>query len=176
MDIIRRIILRFADGVVRRRGPDQVIGGRDRPYLRRWYLLPKNRLFNVYLHQFLRDDDDRALHDHPWVSMSYVLETGYWEHLPQGRKLRLPGSIIFRRAIAAHRIALLRDEGVPEAWAGIPAWTIFITGPNVRSWGFHCPQGWKHWRDFTSQSGNEVGAGCDDSANDSSPERRRRHG
>src|SRR3546814_8204117 len=42
------------------RKPDITIGGEDNPYLRRWYIIPRNRWFNVYLHEFLRDDDDRA--------------------------------------------------------------------------------------------------------------------
>jgi hypothetical protein len=168
---IRTAILDFIrHRVVPARKPDQTIGGSERPYMLRWYLIPKNRVFNIYLHQFLRDDDDRALHDHPWASMSYVLETGYWEHTPDGRFWRAPGAVVFRRATARHRIALLRDEGVPETWGGMPAWTIFMTGPNVRQWGFHCQHGWVHWRDFTSQDGNSIGAGCDQSANDNSAE------
>ena len=52
-------------GSLHRRPPDFVIGGADRPYMRRWYLVPKNTQLNVYLHHFRRSDDDRALHDHP---------------------------------------------------------------------------------------------------------------
>ena len=40
--------------------PHFVIGGADDPYMLRWYLIPRNRRFNIYLHKFLRDDDDRA--------------------------------------------------------------------------------------------------------------------
>lgn len=47
------------------RAPDFYIGGNANPYLLRWWVIPRNRFFNVYLHKFLRDDDDRALHDHP---------------------------------------------------------------------------------------------------------------
>lgn len=155
------------------REPDFYIGGKDDPYLLRWWVIPRNPFFNVYLHKFLRDDDDRALHDHPWVSVSIVLKGGYIEHLPFPMKgaplfwpdgqlftqwnVRRAGQVIFRRAKHAHRIQLLRSGG--EA---VPAWTLFITGPRVREWGFHCPQGWRHWRDFTSEtdSGN-VGKGCD---------------
>jgi hypothetical protein len=43
-----------------KRAPDQVIGGRERPYMLRWYLIPRNRFCNIYLHHFLRSDDDRA--------------------------------------------------------------------------------------------------------------------
>ena len=52
---------------VQRRAPDFVIGGSDNPYLLRWFLIPRNPVFNVYLHKFMRSDDDRALHTHPWL-------------------------------------------------------------------------------------------------------------
>jgi len=56
-----------------RRPPDFVIGPPDDPYMRRWWLLPRNRVLNVYLHHVRHDDDDRALHDHPWASLSILL-------------------------------------------------------------------------------------------------------
>ena len=40
---------------------DLVVGGDADPYLRRWWLIPRNRIFNVYLHHFMRSDDDRVL-------------------------------------------------------------------------------------------------------------------
>src|SRR4051795_4015193 len=64
------------------REPDFYIGGKVNPYLVRWWVIPRNRFFNVYLHKFLRDDDDRALHDHPWISLSFILRGGYIEHTP----------------------------------------------------------------------------------------------
>ena len=41
------------------REPDFIIGGAERPYIRRWWIIPRNKLFNIYLHQVLRDDDER---------------------------------------------------------------------------------------------------------------------
>src|SRR5580692_360411 len=91
------------------REPDFYIGGKDNPYLLRWHVIPRNRFFNIYLHKFLRDDDDRALHDHPLGSCSIILKGGYWEHQPDGLKLlRKPARPYFRRATQAHRIELFR--------------------------------------------------------------------
>ena len=139
------------------REPDFFIGGQENPYLLRWWVIPRNRFFNVYLHKFLRDDDDRALHDHPWVSVSVTLRGGYVEHTGGGVRRRKAGGVVFRPARLAHRIELLRDGDRAS-----PAWTLFITGPRIREWGFHCPRGWIHWREFTSEtdSGN-VGKGCE---------------
>src|SRR5262245_55579519 len=63
-----------------RRAPDVIIGREGDDYLRRWYVIPRNRIFNVYMHQFIRSDDDRALHDHPWWNLSFLLNGRYVEH------------------------------------------------------------------------------------------------
>lgn len=154
-----------------RGGPHFVVGDPERPYLLRWYVLPRNPILNVYVHKFLRDDDDRALHDHPWPSVSILLRGRYVEQM-DGRDLlgrparvrkvrswkwwRLFGPpVVFRRATHAHRV---------ELPAG-PAWTLFITGPRVRDWGFHCPRGWVRWQDFVAKDNvGEVGRGCGDMA------------
>lgn len=162
------------------REPDFVIGEKGNPYLLRWWIIPRNRWFNVYLHKILRDYDDRALHDHPWWNVSIVLRGAYREvmvkRLAAFRKLRdaclieadriaetypeladrhrricksthgmalidkirRAGSVVFRRPDFPHRLVV--EDG--------PVWTLFITGPRVREWGFHTESGWVHWRDF----------------------------
>lgn len=140
--------------IAAKRPPDFIIGGYKRPYVRRWFLIPRNRFFNVYLHQFLRSDDDRALHTHPWMNLSILLRGPYLEHLRNGIvKLRLVGDWVFRRSgNIAHRIELFNG----------PVWTLFITGPRYQEWGFLCPKGFVHWRDFTSPADTgSVGKGCD---------------
>lgn len=140
------------------RQPDRVIGGDARPYLLRWYLIPRNPVFNVYLHLFLRSDDDRALHDHPWANLSLLLRGRYLEHTIAA------GGIERRQELAAgdwrlrpsgrfaHRIELI--DG--------PCWTLFVTGPRYREWGFHCArEGWIHWLNFTDDAGTGIGKGCD---------------
>lgn len=138
--------------------PDFIIGRAHEPYLCRWFIIPRNRWFNIYLHDIRRSDDDRALHDHPWVNLSWVLGGGYWEHTIDAgginrRVWRGPGALKLRPPSAAHRL---------EVEPGCPATTLFITGPRVREWGFHCPRaGWVHWKDFTAgDRGELIGAGC----------------
>lgn len=55
------------------------IGGKENPYMLRWFILPRNPWFNCYMHKFLRDDDDRALHDHPWWFVSVMVSGQYIE-------------------------------------------------------------------------------------------------
>ncbi|MFA5712006.1 hypothetical protein [Mycolicibacterium sp.] len=115
--------------------PHQAIGGAADPYLRRWYLIPRNPVLNVYLHQFLRSDDDRALHDHPWWFVSLILRGRYDEVTDRGTRRRRPGSIAFRRAETRHRVELLPDAAY-EAEAS--CWTLIVTGRRARVWGFWC--------------------------------------
>ncbi len=145
--------------VALKRKPDVVIGSLLRPYLKRWHLIPRNPAFNIYLHQFLRSDDDRALHDHPWVNLSILLHGTYTEHtIAAGgiheRTVRRTGDLKLRGALDAHRIEL--TDG--------PCWTLFLTGPRWRIWGFHCAEaGWVPWKQFTRElpgGVSEVGAGC----------------
>ena len=137
------------------RAPDKIIGI---DYLWRWYLIPQNRFFNIYLHRFLRSDDERALHDHPWCSVSVLLRGLIWEIVRDPESgLDLPNYNIrrfipvYRNAKHAHRIILESKD----------AWTLFITGRKIREWGFYCPNGWRHWEVFTTDDGNQIGRGCE---------------
>ena len=134
-----------------------MIGQPGNDYLRRWFIIPRNPIFNIYLHQFMRSDDDRALHDHPWWNVSLLLDGEYIEHtMPQGgvnvRKRYGAGDLKFRTARYAHRVELID---------GKPYWSLFITGPKYRTWGFHCPTRWVPWQEFTKpENPGEIGRGC----------------
>lgn len=128
------------------------IGDPANPYMTRWFLIPRNRWFNVYLHCFHRSDDDRAMHDHPWWSASVMLAGRCQERDQTGLKLIGPGGIRIRSAEYRHQIILATDE---------ECWTLFVTGPRLREWGFWCPQGWVHWKTFTTgEHGEQIGRGC----------------
>lgn len=181
--------------VATKRKPDFVVGvdSPEGPYLLRWYITPWRAWYrnvpedqrtswqrfavrlsrvlpNLYLHCFLRDDDDRALHDHPSWAVSWILQRGYIEHtIAKGgihhRQELVPGYIRIMTTRHTHRIELhkavvrypTREEQHP-----IPCWTLFLFGPTVREWGFHCPEkGWVHWRHFTAAGKpGEIGPGC----------------
>lgn len=140
--------------------PHFAIGGWENPYLLRWYLIPRNRWFNVYLHKFLRDDDDRALHDHPWWFVSIVIKGGYFEYVEGARSLvRSAPSIAYRPAELRHRVRLFRDLATGKL---ISCWTLVITGRKSREWGFWCPQGFVPWHEFVAPNDEgAVGRGCD---------------
>lgn len=150
------------------REPDFTVWQDDEIYLRRWWIIPHNRWFNIYLHNFRHSDEDRAKHDHPWVNCSILLAGSYIEWVkadePENawflrRPWRpwAPWRITLRKAETAHRVELID---------GRPVWTLFLTGPVVRKWGFHCPNGWVLWTSFVEQTpgGNKNGRGCEDDA------------
>lgn len=148
-------------------------GTENSMYLQRWILLGCF-LFSVRIHKFLRDDHDEP-HDHPWGFVSLILWTGYIEaYYGPGKKFGQaaqilkhgPMSIVVRRAEDVHKVTLFRrlDKKATIANGGSidpskrvyvmkPAWTLCITGPITRRWGFWCPDGWKFWKDFFASGG-----------------------
>lgn len=137
--------------------PHFIIGGEHNPYLLRWFVIPRNSFLNIYLHKFKRSDDDRALHDHPWWFASLILKGEYLEHRDDGTtRHRKAGSLALRRPNTLHRVELLqevRDFGHFTMNREAPTWTLIITGPKIREWGFKCPKGWIHWEYFDHHDG-----------------------
>lgn len=192
--MLREMILRRCESVMAARPPDFEIGPPGDRYMQRWHLtpwstyprgtVPKNlweafwrRLPNLYLHRFLHDDEDRALHDHPWTSVSWLLRGNYWEVLfvpkseqlveklraeglprPTTKVFRPQGSVNARGSETAHRVVLERDA----AGQPVQAISLFFTGFKVREWGFHCPKAWRVWKEFVGERDKgAVGRGCE---------------
>ncbi|SKY23405.1 Protein of uncharacterised function (DUF550) [Mycobacteroides abscessus subsp. bolletii] len=135
--------------------PHQPIGAEgEAPYLLRWYVIPRNRWLNIYLHKFLRDDDDRALHDHPWWFVSLMLWGQYVEVTEEGRSVRSAPEpwrffwgdrpLAFRRGTWRHRVELVPAATHSNQFLArrdqrkLPCWTLIVTGRRVRLWGFWC--------------------------------------
>jgi len=152
--------------------PDEIIGHNarsrkrdghpfvvDRPFLLRWFIRPKNDRHNIYFHCFCRDDEDRALRDHPWWNVSlllhgqYIEVTGVFDKNDKitgfKRTLYRAGDLKIRRATDAHRVELQKDKrGNP-----IPCYSLFMTGRVSRKWGFLCPTGWRSSTEFHDKKG-----------------------
>lgn len=116
------------------------------PYLERWILWFGGSL---RVHRFLASDDDRAAHDHPWWFIT-VPFAEYAEYLPSAeselkRRVR-PFRPHFRSARFRHRVELLR----------YPTWTLVLTGPKSREWGFWSGDRFVHSDDWPSVRGPAV--------------------
>ncbi|HLL28608.1 MAG TPA: hypothetical protein VKT73_13270 [Xanthobacteraceae bacterium] len=128
----------------------------------RWHIL-KTRFGGVYVHLFHHDDDDRAIHDHPWSSISLLLQGTQREiyaapgsdpkdALQHSFRTLREGAITVRPASFAHRIEL----------TSFKAMTLFIVGPKTREWGFWCPKGFRHWIEYCKPDAmGEIGRGCE---------------
>lgn len=143
------------------RKPDLTIGPLENPYMLRWHIF-RWRGWQLALHKICRSDDDRALHDHVGDNISVILKGRYTEYPGEwghGTVYSAP-AFIFRKAETPHRLVL--DEG------GV-TWTLWLRWPPRREWGFHCPNGWRHWKayiapteDYYKDGVSVVGKGCDD--------------
>jgi hypothetical protein len=116
--------------------PHKVIVNCDRQaYLKRWYLF-RSKSIGVFLHRFYRSDEDRALHDHPWAFITFIIWRGYIEHTPKGVSRKWPGMICYRPATWRHRVELVYDK---------PAWTLVVRFKEHRMWGFWEKTGFIAW-------------------------------
>lgn len=138
----------------------------DAPMLERFTLV-RTPWGSLRLHHFVRGDDDRATHDHPWSYLTFVLAGGYVEIRPS-RSVRAlvsigsalstsrlieatlerfrvrPGMLLYRPAWWIHRIELA---------PGRDAWTLIWMSKKSREWGFFTPTGWLHWRQYYRVAG-----------------------
>lgn len=108
----------------------------------------------LVLHQFLRPDDDGALHDHPAPFRTTVLDGWYREILPPAGWS--PHDPLGPQFGARERMVQMGDTIDHEA-ADLHAvgdvapgtWSLVRIGDRCRKWGFHPPgKEWQHWRDY----------------------------
>jgi hypothetical protein len=137
----------------------------DGVYMKRWRII-HTPWFGLRVHNIVRSDQDRELHDHPFWFISLVLKGGYIEETPDGlKKYYGPGSVLMRSAAALHRLDLTKNlvrEQISIYHSDViekevPAWTLVIRGPKVRQWGFLTPDGWvpSHaWRKYIEARDN----------------------
>lgn len=124
----------------------QQLGRSECPYAERWVL--NLYFFSIRLHHFIRSDDARAFHDHPWWFITMVLRGGYTDRSPDGDDHLGVRSIRYRPALHKHTIVV--DSG------GV--WTVLITGPQTRRWGFWVNNKWKKSNKYFFEHGHHP---CD---------------
>lgn len=129
--------------------------------------------WSLKLHRFHRGDEDRDLHDHPWSFWSLILRGGYWEvtqtPCPFTVNTKMRGLHVFERNVYGEqcwycskpksdvtrkwypRWSFLRR---PAPWSHRvdlepgtegKVWTLVLTAPKSREWGFSTLCGWVPW-------------------------------
>ena len=76
--------------------------------------------------------DEPTLHNHPWNWGALIVKGGYWEHTPNGKFWRGPGSFRFRKSEDLHYLELAKDKDGKE----LPCWSLFFMGKQKTDWGF----------------------------------------
>lgn len=102
------------------------VGRAECPYLTRWTLTLFG--YSIRLHHWVASDDQRHFHDHPWWMLIIMLSGSYIDISPDKEDLLSAGSIRFREAEHRHTVKLVKD-----------CWTLLLTGPPIRHWGFYIP-------------------------------------
>lgn len=115
------------------------------PYMVRYYLF-RSPYLNIYVHKFLRSDNDRHLHDHPFDFITFLFHRGYYEKTEDGKIWRPRFSILKRKAEWKHAVEITQ-----------PTWTLFIRFARRRQWGFWTESGWKNWIDYGNNKCEDEG-------------------
>jgi hypothetical protein len=125
------------------------IGGKEDPLLIRWILF-RIPSFGIFIHKFCRSDYDRALHDHPWTFISYILKGGYYEFTESGIEWIGPGRRLYRPAEFKHRVVLQQLSNGLKKWLEPPdpSWSLVFVFRRRRKWGFWLKDKWCWWRQY----------------------------
>lgn len=134
-----------------------IVNCERQPYLFRWYLIRREALA-LFLHRFVRSDEDRALHDHPWNFLVIPIWRGYIEHSDRenpttGVRSEVSARVWpiigmrLRQAEYRHRVELLNGkDGQP-----LPSWSIFLRFKSRRLWGLWPKEGFVAWNKWWQQ-------------------------
>lgn len=95
------------------------------PYLQRTVFL-KTRLLTIYGHKFLKKDEDRHLHSHPWWCSASIVLTGSYTEQRKGRGAKRVRLFNLFTKNTCHRISELHGT----------VRSLFIGGPRTQDWGF----------------------------------------
>lgn len=106
------------------------LGDEKCPYCYRWVL--NLGLFSLRLHHWVASDDNRALHDHPYWFITFILKGRYYDVTEKKVEKMSVGTLRYRRRRHTHTVMLQPNE---------ECWSLLLTGPKIHRWGFHLPDG-----------------------------------
>lgn len=91
------------------------------------YAIFETPILSLYIHKIYKRDEDLHLHNHPWNFITMVLDGGYEELLPNGKRNKIPGTISWMSRNGYHKIN--------QIIAG-PVTTIFLSFGKWMPWGY----------------------------------------
>ena len=103
---------------------NEPLGIQNCPYAYRWVIIFFG--YSIRVHHFLRSDDKRFFHSHPWWFITLILKGSYTDVSPLGKDNLTRFKLRYRKADHQHYV------DVPKSGC----WTILITGKPMSKWGF----------------------------------------
>lgn len=100
------------------------------------YILARNRLFRIYVHQIHTPDPDPHPHCHPWEGVAIILRGGYIEQLGETIITATEGTIVTRRHFAPAINRLRTDVYHRIRAVEVGTWTVTFAGPRRGDWAF----------------------------------------
>ena len=93
---------------------------------------------SLLLHHFLKPDDDKHLHNHPWAGRSTILSGGYVEDSLDGLKTLKPFDSNMITADTYHCVKSIQPN----------TWSLVHTGDKEGEWGFLVDGEHIHYLDY----------------------------
>jgi hypothetical protein len=93
---------------------------------------------SLLLHHFLKPDDDKHLHNHPWAGRSTILSGGYVEETKAGLKTVKPFDSNMINADTYHCVKSIEPN----------TWSLVHTGDKEGEWGFLVDGVHHHYMDY----------------------------
>lgn len=101
------------------------LGRLECPYLYRWTFIFCG--FSIRLHHWIRSDDKRFFHDHPFNFVSFVLKGHYTNVTPTGKTEVTQGSCWYANGNKVHYLDISKGG----------AWTLLFCSRPYKKWGFY---------------------------------------
>jgi hypothetical protein len=117
--------------------PTDLITIDGQPYLERFFLLGSARSQGSARYHHILSSDPQDMHDHPWDFITTILSGSYVETTTDSECEYGPGSVLVRRAEHLHRLTI-----------SSPVWTMVVTSPARRSWGYQVGARWVPWQSY----------------------------
>ncbi len=97
---------------------------------------------SLLLHHFLKPDDDKHLHNHPWAGRSTILSGGYVEETEEGLNTVKPFDSNMITSDKYHCVKAIEPN----------TWSLVHTGDKESEWGFLVDGVHQHYVDYLEEA------------------------